>query len=245
MATHIAKIFIKNNLHKIISITCTANNEKAKVSKSPYINEDKNTLSLLPGEGTTYSTNNFNINENCKFTLTIMEAFPGNTCLFTRELCFSNYTDVTAKITMHYSTQNGKTVEAIDYAEDGNDYTGDLIRYMGFEAGKWYAARFYLCYKEKTSDSWTEKKIDYFNIYKGTNNCSNQSDYPNGAYDLKKAGLKEGYYVTAKVDAVGGTGKATSKAVFRYHPNYSRVAKYKCSGGSCSAKINNPSAEDI
>lgn len=122
------------------------------------------------------------------------------------------------------------------------------IRYMGFHNSGAYAADFIVSYRSPGSSSWTDKKIDYFNAGRGTDECSNQKDYPNKVYDLSKLNLPKGYEVTAKVNAKGGIGSgksARSKAIFVYHPSSNRVAKYKCSGTSCSTKINNPSSTEL
>ena len=128
------------------------------------------------------------------------------------------------------------------------DYTDKHLRYMGFHNGAPYIADFIVSYRSPGSSSWTDKKIDYFNAGRGTDKCSNQSDYPNKVYDLYKLNIPKGYEVTAKVNARGGIGSgdnARSKAVFVYHPNSKRVAKFTCGGGSCTTKINNPSSTEL
>ncbi|SIN96248.1 hypothetical protein [Fibrobacter sp. UWB11] len=128
------------------------------------------------------------------------------------------------------------------------DFFDKHLRYVGFHNSGVYAADFIISYKEKESDNWIDKKIDYFNAGRGTDKCTNQKDYPNKVYDLQKAGIPAGYLVTVKVSAKGGIGSkdnARSSAVFVYHPESNRVAQYKCSGTSCLVKINNPKAAEF
>ena len=134
------------------------------------------------------------------------------------------------------------------YRFSSTDYTDSTIRYMGFHNSGAYVADFIVSYRSPGSSKWTDKKVDYFNAGRGTDKCSNQSDYPNKVYDLYKLNIPKGYEVTAKVNAQGGVGSgdnARSKAIFRYHPTSNRKAKYTCSGGSCTTKINSPSAENL
>ena len=128
------------------------------------------------------------------------------------------------------------------------DFFDKHLRYVGFHNSGAYTVDFIISYKENESDNWIDKKIDYFNTGRGTDKCTNQKDYPNKVYDLQKAGIPAGYLVTVKASAKGGVGSkdnARSSAVFVYHPESNRVAQYKCSGTSCSVKINNPTATEF
>ena len=142
------------------------------------------------------------------------------------------------------------TTPPVDPSHTEKDELKDInhIRYMGFHNSGAYVADFIVSYRSPGSSKWTDKKVDYFHSLKGTDKCPNQSDYPNKAYDLIKLNIPKGYEVTAKVNAKGGIGSgdnARSKAIFVYHPNSRRVAKFKCSGGSCTTKIDNPSATEM
>ena len=152
-------------------------------------------------------------------------------------------------VEMKASSSESSTPPAENPPTEKDELSGiNHIRYMGFHNSGAYAADFIVSYRSPGSSSWTDKKIDYFNAGRGTDECSNQKDYPNKVYDLSKLNLPKGYEVTAKVNAKGGIGSgksARSKAIFVYHPSSNRVAKYKCSGTSCSTKINNPSSTEL
>ncbi|SIN96270.1 hypothetical protein [Fibrobacter sp. UWB11] len=234
---HVKRIEIENNTNVLISVDCSLPSNG--LHHHGFIKEKEyKGLGLLPGEKFSFAiTDYFNVYENQSFVITISEIFPGEltkTSYFAKSysFCYSKFSDAEVRIK---TNQNNPEIQYQD-----TDLYSNNLRYLWFHNGAPYQANFIISYKRKESDSWTDKKIDYFNAGRGTDKCSNQKDYPNKVYDLQKAGIPKGYWVTVKVSAKGGIGSndnARSSTVFRYHPESRRVAKYEAGGTSCNVKI--------
>jgi len=232
---HVKFIEIENNTNVLISIECSLPSNGSHNYGFIKGKEYKG-LGLLPGERIYFAiTDFFYVNEGQAFTITISEIFPAE---FTKNSYFAksysfNYSKFSDEKVYIKTAQNQPDI----WYQDSDLYSNNL-RYLWLHNSAPYNAHFFISYKKTESDTWTDsKEIDWFVEGHGTDNCKNQSDYPQKVYDLQKAGIPQGYWVTVKVKSTQDKYNARSSKAFKYHPKSNRVAKYKAKGSVCFVNI--------
>ena len=168
-SAHIKDLTIVNDLHVLVSIKCS---KKAKKNLS-YLNPgSKDSFNILSGESFCFNLNDFDLQEDESFSITITEVLSGTqtTKQYTLNSFSFKYSNFSSASAVIFTSRDTATIN-----ESETDYTNNHIRYVEVKnrTGGGYTVKIKVCYtkpgeNEKTYETGRfpiaqSKKVDLIN----------------------------------------------------------------------------------